>query len=316
MADDDRRSRDGGHRGGRARRVCRAPRNGQLPRARPPPVTDIPLPHTPGTYLGVYATRGQVRTTGVKAFTRHRGRPGCGTYYSAWLEPFQTSVRGRRGPARRGAARPDGAEDIRLAAIASGKYDAYLSGYAAAVSAYRHPVILSFGHEMNGSWFSWGYRHASPAAFVAAWRHIVTLFRELRVRNVTWLWTVNVIHSGQPPDHRPRPVVARQVIRELGGDRRLLLEAILGVCFPVRADHRQGAGADPRPDPHRRDGRGAWPARQRRSPTCSRASANTGCWGSCGSTPRTSATGASTAPRPPPRSARAPGPTGCPVHER
>ena len=49
--------------------------------------------------------------------------------------------------------------NVSLAAIASGKYDAYLSGYAAAVRAYRHPVILSFGHEMNGQWFPWGYRH-------------------------------------------------------------------------------------------------------------------------------------------------------------
>ena len=42
-------------------------------------------------------------------------------------------------------------------AIAAGKFDAYLSAYAVTVRAYRHPVILSFGHEMNGSWSSWGY---------------------------------------------------------------------------------------------------------------------------------------------------------------
>jgi hypothetical protein len=49
---------------------------------------------------------------------------------------------------------------------------------------------------MNGDWYSWGYRHAAPAVFVAAWRHIVTLFRALGARNVTWLWTVNIIHRG------------------------------------------------------------------------------------------------------------------------
>ena len=84
---------------------------------------------------------------------------------------------------------------ISLPAIASGQYDTYLRSYAAAVRSYRYPVILSFGHEMNGDWYSWGYRHASPAAFVAAWRHIVTLFRAHGARNVTWLWTVNVIHA-------------------------------------------------------------------------------------------------------------------------
>ena len=46
---------------------------------------------------------------------------------------------------------------------------------------------------MNGNWYSWGNQHTSPAAFVAAWRHIVTLFRDLGANNVTWLWTVNII---------------------------------------------------------------------------------------------------------------------------
>ena len=185
----------------------------------------------------MYAARGQVSYAGVTAFTRRPGSaPDVVTYYSAWLEPFQAAF--AADAARHGAVPLVQMEptNISLAAIASGKYDAYLRDYAAAVSAYRHPVILSFGHEMNGHWFSWGYRHASPAAFVAAWRHIVTLFRKLKVQNVTWLWTVNVIQgraTGSPPPARGGPAV----LRELGGDRRLLLEAVLGVCSPVRADH-------------------------------------------------------------------------------
>ena len=65
---------------------------------------------------------------------------------------------------------------INLAAIASGKYDGYLSSYAEAVRSYQLPVILSFGHEMNGSWYSWGYRHTSPEDFrgrLAAHRHAI-----------------------------------------------------------------------------------------------------------------------------------------------
>jgi mannan endo-1,4-beta-mannosidase len=54
-------------------------------------------------------------------------------------------------------------------------------------------VILSFGHEMNGTWYPWGYGHASPAAFVAAWRHVVRVFRAEGAANVTWLWTVNSV---------------------------------------------------------------------------------------------------------------------------
>ncbi|MBV9206567.1 MAG: hypothetical protein JO037_14520 [Actinobacteria bacterium] len=82
-----------------------------------------------------------------------------------------------------------------VAAIAAGRYDNYLSTYAKAVRAYGHPVILSFGHEMNGYWYSWGYTHTSPSVFVAAWRHIVTLFRAVRAQDVTWLWTINTIHK-------------------------------------------------------------------------------------------------------------------------
>ena len=50
---------------------------------------------------------------------------------------------------------------IRLRAIAAGRYDAYLRSYAAAVRAYGGRVVLSFGHEMNGNWYSWGYHHAT-----------------------------------------------------------------------------------------------------------------------------------------------------------
>jgi beta-mannanase len=91
---------------------------------------------------------------------------------------------------------------VSVSKIAAGRYDGYLSAYAEAVRAYRHPVVISFGHEMNGTWYPWGYRNTPPAVFVRAWRHIVTLFRALGAHNVTWLWTVNIInntHGGSIP---------------------------------------------------------------------------------------------------------------------
>ncbi len=47
---------------------------------------------------------------------------------------------------------------------------------------------------MNGGWYTWGHGKTSPAVFVAAWRHIVKLFRALGANNVTWLWTVNIVN--------------------------------------------------------------------------------------------------------------------------
>jgi mannan endo-1,4-beta-mannosidase len=156
----------------------------------------VPLPAAPGFYVGVYPRGVPLSYAGVTAFSSAAGiRPHIVLYYSGWLESFQAGF--ARTTAEHGAVplvqiNPEGTS---LAAIASGQYDAYLSSYAEAVRAYRGPVILSFGHEMNGNWYSWGFRHTSPEVFVAAWRHIVDLFRGVGVRNVTWMWTVNVINS-------------------------------------------------------------------------------------------------------------------------
>jgi mannan endo-1,4-beta-mannosidase len=165
---------------------------------RPTGPLPVHLPTTPQSYLGVYTNAAPSSYSGVTAFANVTGaRPNILMYYSGWYEPFQTSFATKA--AKNGAVPlvQMNPEKISISAIAAGKYDGYLSAYAEAVRAYRHPVILSFGHEMNGTWYSWGYRHTSPAAFVAAWRHIVTLFRALGARNVTWLWTVNIINDTQ-----------------------------------------------------------------------------------------------------------------------
>ena len=154
----------------------------------------------------------------MKAFTTATGvKPDVVVYYSGWLEPFQAGFAA--------TAANDGAVPLvqmnpttsSVAAIAAGQYDSYLSAYAKAVRAYHHPVILSFGHEMNGYWYSWGYTHTSPAVFVAAWRHIVTLFRHSASPERDLV--VDDQHDPQADQGSlPRPLVARQLICELGGD--------------------------------------------------------------------------------------------------
>ncbi len=154
------------------------------------PLTAVPRPVTP--LVGVYEPDAPTGWSQVTEFAGATGvKPRIAVYYSPWNDPFATSFAQ--------TARDHGAyvlvqlqpNGVTLASIASGRSDAYLSAYAADVVAFGHPVILSFGHEMNGGWYSWGEGHASPAAFVAAWRHIVKLFRAAGAANVTWLWTVN-----------------------------------------------------------------------------------------------------------------------------
>jgi mannan endo-1,4-beta-mannosidase len=173
--------------------------------AAPAAPQQVALPHAPGAYFGVYAAPAPESYAGVKAFAATTGvRPGVAVYYSGCREPFQASFAAaavRHNAIPLVQIDPTGTS---LAAIASGQYDYYLRSYASAVKAFGARVILGFGHEMNGYWYSWGHRHTSPAVFVAAWRHIVTVFREQGATNVTWMWTINIIdkHGGIPSPAR------------------------------------------------------------------------------------------------------------------
>jgi mannan endo-1,4-beta-mannosidase len=164
-------------------------------------VVQSPPRKTPGNgpsmrYFGIYMRDMPNSYAGVTAFTKATGTiPDVAMYYSSWQEPFNSTF---AATAAQHGAMPlvqINPYNVSLAAIAAGRYDGYLDGFAKAVGSYHHRVILSFGHEMNGHWYPWAYTHTSPATFVAAWRHIVLLFRGLGVRNVTWLWTVNIIDT-------------------------------------------------------------------------------------------------------------------------
>ncbi len=152
------------------------------------------LPTAPASYLGLFEPHAPASYAGLASFARATGvSPNIVSYYSGWLEPFMTRFAisaSKHDAVPLVQIDPTG---VSIAAIASGRYDRYLSSYARAVAAYGRPVILSFGHEMNASWYSWGYRHTQPRVFVAAWRHVVRLFRASGARNVTWMWTVNAI---------------------------------------------------------------------------------------------------------------------------
>jgi hypothetical protein len=159
-----------------------------------------PLPVKQASYLGVYEKGTPDRYAPVTTFTTTAGKqPNLVGYYSGWGEPFKASF--AQTVQRQGAVTivqwdPTG---VSVATIASGGYDAYLRSFATSVRAFGHPVIIGFGHEMNAYWYSWSYGHTKPATFVAAWRHIVTLFRAEGANNVTWLWTLQADERGTGP---------------------------------------------------------------------------------------------------------------------
>lgn len=164
------------------------------------------LPASPRGYLGVYVPDMPASADGLAAFgSRTATRPNVAAYYSGWYEPFQSRFAtelSARNVVPLVQIDPTG---INLAAITQGRYNSYLAAFAQSVRTFGHPVIISFGHEMNGGWYSWGNGRTSPAVFVAAWRHIVKVFRSWGAYNATWLWTVNSLAGGPGTAAAPRP---------------------------------------------------------------------------------------------------------------
>jgi beta-mannanase len=78
-----------------------------------------------------------------------------------------------------------------LAQISGGSYDALIRARAVAARAFGRRFFLRFGHEMNGDWYAWdGYHNGrSPAAYVAAWRHVHDIFTQVGATNVVWVWS-------------------------------------------------------------------------------------------------------------------------------
>lgn len=158
------------------------------------------LPHASGSYLGVFEPGSPPSYQPVEAFAAAAGKePNLIGYYSGWAESFDTSFAKmvyRHGLIPFVQIDPSFAS---VAAIAAGDYDGYLRLYADTVRDFGHQVVIGFGHEMNGTWYSWGYTRTAASTFVAAWQHIVNVFRNEGADNVTWLWTIQADEHGTGP---------------------------------------------------------------------------------------------------------------------
>lgn len=152
-------------------------------------------------YLGVFAPGVTKSYAPITAFAKATGTtPNISLQYEGWnaVFPLQFATRAEDHHALpfiqimpRHIYFPD---------ITKGKYDTYLRNYATAVKFYGGHVLLSLAPEMNGWWYQWGWTHTDPDAYIAAWRHVVTLFRTEGATNVSWIWTVNRGVPGRTPD--------------------------------------------------------------------------------------------------------------------
>jgi beta-mannanase len=147
-------------------------------------------------FVGV-AVKGDI-VSGVRSFSRATGaRIAMVEIYTAFGAPFPQVALQQVTSTGASPLIQWNPRGVPLAKIAAGGYDTYLRSYAASVKRFGRQVVLSFGHEMNGPWNSWGAGHVSPSTFVAAWRRIHNSFARAGVHNVTWSWDPS--HVGDLP---------------------------------------------------------------------------------------------------------------------
>ena len=81
------------------------------------------------------------------------------------------------------------------------QYDEYFREYAKALKAFGHPVLFRLNNEMNGDWcwYSAMYAGKDTDIYKAVWRHIHSLFDEVGVENVLWVWNP---HDVSLPDFK------------------------------------------------------------------------------------------------------------------
>jgi mannan endo-1,4-beta-mannosidase len=181
-----------------------AVRTGHAPRAVPaaPAATAFPA-HAVG-----------IVTTSLTGFDALCGcAPALAVRYIRWGETVRSAGLGydlEHGAVPLAELQPYGPT---LAQVADGSRDAWLTAFARQVAALRGPVILSFGPEANNDTYPWGWRHSSPAEYVAAWRHVAAVFRRAGARNVRWAWIVNAasIRTGPLPPLWPGPGIVSYI---------------------------------------------------------------------------------------------------------
>ncbi len=92
-------------------------------------------------------------------------------------------------------------KEFPLSGIIAGDQDALLTGLAKKLAAYGKPVFITFGHEMNGSWYPWS---GDAVSYKKAFRHVKKTIESAGARNITWVWDPNIdfgkIYSYYPGD--------------------------------------------------------------------------------------------------------------------
>lgn len=172
---------------------------------------DLEYEDLPGAYLGIYYDP----YFADLAFYESTGKqPAIMAFYPRWGDPFNTTflnANAQLGQVTMATweynVAPEGSlksyEGRLLDAILDGRYDNYIRKWAEGARDFGRPVLLRWGHEMNGDWSPWsgaengggtldGFGDPDlpdgPERFVAAYQHIHDIFDQVGAANVSWVW--------------------------------------------------------------------------------------------------------------------------------
>ncbi len=184
----------------------------------------IKIPPRGQLYNGVFPGRAdmeedKIRLTDLRAYEKQVGKRAAWVYFSDnWFVdrrfPLKTATWIRKHgstPFIRLMLRSSEEQDVAepkftLERIIRGDFDNDLRVWAQQAGRFHTPLIVEFGTEVNGRWFSWngywngrgrknGYGSSTladgPEKFRHAYRHIINLMRQEKANNITWVFHVN-----------------------------------------------------------------------------------------------------------------------------
>jgi hypothetical protein len=139
-------------------------------------------------------------------------RPGIVMWYRGFDQPLmyssETANLSARGSTPMVSLEPvdQNGTDIPLSQIAAGNYDSYIHKGAEVAKAWGGRIMIRFAYEMNLSpdaGIPWGGGPSAVAGntaadYIAAWRHVVGIYRADGATNAEFVWAPNVDDGGIP----------------------------------------------------------------------------------------------------------------------
>jgi len=164
--------------------------------AEPPTTTSTTAPPQPvgGVLLGA-STSPEIRSlaaekSAVEGLEQRLGRTlDIDHNFYTWDEAFPTDT--ERWDLQQGRIPMISwnGKNVQTEDIAAGRYDDLIKQRAKATKALGQPVLIRWFWEMDGN--KKAAFAGTPEQYIAAWRHIVTTFRNQGADNVRWVWCPN-----------------------------------------------------------------------------------------------------------------------------